>query len=123
MDLKVVCQKKEANEKNAPSPFIHCSGKTPGTNRLKKVTASSYIARYRVFGEWGEQQKIGWCIERPSRQQSSETDKRKRERSLHWTIQTILYGTFFEDLLLALFIPPPTRFLWEAFSHAEFTAL
>ena len=34
MDLKVVCQKNEANEKNAPGPFIHCRGKTPGTNRL-----------------------------------------------------------------------------------------
>ena len=34
MDLKVVCQKKEANEKNALGPFIHCRGKTPGTNRL-----------------------------------------------------------------------------------------
>ena len=34
MDLKVVCQKNTANEKNAPGPFIHCRGKTPGTNRL-----------------------------------------------------------------------------------------
>ena len=37
MDLKVVCQKNEANEKNAPGPFIYCRGKTPGTNRLKCV--------------------------------------------------------------------------------------
>ena len=37
MDLKVVCQKKEANEKNALGPFIHCRGKTPGTNRLSVV--------------------------------------------------------------------------------------
>ena len=36
MDLKVVCQKKEANEKNALGPFIHCRGKTPGTKRLEK---------------------------------------------------------------------------------------
>ena len=36
MDLKLVCQKNEANEKNASGPFIHCRGKTPGTNRLKK---------------------------------------------------------------------------------------
>ena len=34
MDLKVVYQKNEANEKNAPGPFIHCRGKTPGTHRL-----------------------------------------------------------------------------------------
>ena len=32
--MKLVCQKKGANKKNAPGPFIHCRGKTPGTNRL-----------------------------------------------------------------------------------------
>ena len=32
-----------------------------------------------VFGEWGEQQKSGGCIEDPRRQQRPETDKRKRE--------------------------------------------
>ncbi len=37
MDLKVVCQKNEANEKNAPGTFIHCRGKTPGTNRLSAI--------------------------------------------------------------------------------------
>ena len=36
MNLKVVCQKNEAGEKNAPGPFIHCRGKTPGTNRLRQ---------------------------------------------------------------------------------------
>ena len=40
MDLKVVCQKIEANEKNALGPFIHCRGKTPGTNRLRKKSQS-----------------------------------------------------------------------------------
>ena len=44
MDLKVVCQKKEANEKNALGPFIHCRGKTPGTNRL--TTISTYPISY-----------------------------------------------------------------------------
>ena len=34
MDLKVVCQKKKANEKNALGTLIHCMVKTPGTNRL-----------------------------------------------------------------------------------------
>ena len=34
MDLKVVCQKKEANETNALGPFIHCRRKSTGTNRL-----------------------------------------------------------------------------------------
>ena len=38
MDLKVVCQKNEAIEKNAPGSFIHCRRKNPGTNRLKLVT-------------------------------------------------------------------------------------
>ena len=41
MNLKVVCQKNEANEKNAPGSFIHCRGKTPGTNRL--IFLSYYI--------------------------------------------------------------------------------
>ena len=35
----------------------------------------------QVSGEWDEQQKIGWCIEDPSRQQRPETDERKRRRS------------------------------------------
>ena len=34
MDLKVECQKTEANKINAPGTFIHCMVKTPGTNRL-----------------------------------------------------------------------------------------
>ena len=34
----------------------------------------------QVYGEWDEQQKIGWCMEDPSRQQSPETDKQKRYR-------------------------------------------
>ena len=38
MNLKVVCQKNEAGEKNAPGPFIYCRGKTPGTNRLRRIT-------------------------------------------------------------------------------------
>ena len=43
MDLKVVCQKKEANEKNALGPFIHCRGKTPGTNRLTISDAFNFV--------------------------------------------------------------------------------
>ena len=37
MDLKVECQKTEANKINAPGTFIHCMVKTPGTNRLNKI--------------------------------------------------------------------------------------
>ena len=48
MDLKVVCQKKEANEKNALGPFIHCRGKTPGTNRLMVYLHSLIIPAKRL---------------------------------------------------------------------------
>ena len=70
MDLKVVCQKKEANEENALGPFIHCRGKTPGTNRLIGITvvsqdpgSSSLSANIRClskrcFGEWFD---VFWC--------------------------------------------------------------
>ena len=34
-----------------------------------------------VSGEWDEQQKIGRCVEDPSRQQRPEMDKRKKRRS------------------------------------------
>ena len=43
MNLKVVCQKNEAGEKNAPGPFIHCRGKTPGTNRLIQILLSNQV--------------------------------------------------------------------------------
>ena len=53
MDLKVVCQKNEADEKNAPGPFIHCRGKTPGTNRLKKIRQTEVCC---PNGEIGDRQ-------------------------------------------------------------------
>ena len=45
MDLKVVCQEKEGSEKNALGPFIHCRGKTPGTNRLNLSVAVFLLDR------------------------------------------------------------------------------
>ena len=48
-----------------------------------------------VSGEWDKQQKIGWCMEDPSRQQRPDTDKRKKRRSDNWLMRCITWHTSF----------------------------
>ena len=43
-----------------------------------------------MSGEWDEQQKIGWCMEDPSRLQCPETDKQKKRSDINADL--VVYG-------------------------------
>ena len=58
MDLKVECQKTEANQINAPGTFIHCMVKTPGTNRI--IVARLNERRHNVKGR---RSNGGWSLQ------------------------------------------------------------